>query len=340
MRAAPAFWAKPPGLGALLLQPAAAVWDGAGRLRRALTHPYRAPVPVICVGNLVAGGAGKTPVVLALARRLAGQGVTAHIVTRGYGGRLPGPLRVDHARHDAASVGDEALLLAQRAPCWIARDRSRGVWAAVNAGAAAVLLDDGLQNPAVDKSLSLLVVDSAYGFGNGRVMPAGPLRESLARGLARADAVVLLTTQGEGSRHSPIALDDRATTIPAVLAPVAGERFAGMRVLAFAGIGRPEKFFAMLRGLGANLAGTSPFPDHHRFSAAEIARLRRAADDAGASLVTTAKDIVRIAPEMRDGIAVLAVEIRWPDPMALDRLLAPILRSGDFVGRGSAQIEG
>ncbi len=313
MRAAPAFWTKPPGLGAFLLQPAAAVWDGAGRLRRALAHPYRAPVPVICVGNLVAGGAGKTPVVLALADRLAGLGVAAHVVTRGYGGRHPGPLRVDPARHDAASVGDEALLLAERFPCWIARDRARGVRAAVDAGAAAVLLDDGFQNPAVDKHLSLLVVDTAYGFGNGRVMPAGPLRESLSRGLARANGLVLLATQGEGSRHSPIALDDRATTIPAVLTPIAGERFAGMRVLAFAGIGRPEKFFTTLRGLGADLVKTSPFPDHHRFSAAEIARLHRAADDAGASLVTTAKDIVRIAPQMRAGITVLAVGIRWPE---------------------------
>jgi len=197
MRAAPRFWADPPGILANLLMPVAAAWDAAGRLREQLSRPYCSPIPVICVGNLVAGGAGKTPVALALAANLATRRVAVHVVTRGYGGSFGGPVRIDPGRHDAATVGDEALLLARRAPCWVARNRASGIRAAVAAGAHAVVLDDGFQNPTINKALSLVVVDAIYGFGNGRIIPAGPLRENLARGLARADAVVLLGTEAE-----------------------------------------------------------------------------------------------------------------------------------------------
>ena len=224
------------GLAAGLLAPLGTAWDAASRMRRAMARPYRAPVPVICVGNLVAGGAGKTPVVLALAGTIAATGVTVHIVSRGYGGRLGGPVGVDPAAHDAAAVGDEALLLAERAPCWVARDRAAGVRDAVAAGAGAILLDDGFQNPGVEKDLSLVVVDAEYGFGNRRVIPAGPLREPVAAGLARADAVVLI---GDGA--APLELREAGLPIfRAELAPVRAAPFAGARVVAFAGIGHPE----------------------------------------------------------------------------------------------------
>ncbi len=200
MRAAPSFWGEPAGVLANLLLPIGAAWDSVGRLRRALSRSYCPPIPVVCVGNLVAGGAGKTPVALAMTSHFAARGVPVHVVTRGYGGRLSGPVRVDPARHDAAAIGDEALLLAARAPCWVARDRSAGVHAAIAAGAGMILLDDGFQNPTIAKTLSLVVVDAAYGFGNGRVIPAGPLRESLGRGLARAGALVLLGTEAEARR--------------------------------------------------------------------------------------------------------------------------------------------
>ncbi len=272
MRTAPAFWGEPPGIVSDLLRPAGAAWDAAGRLRRAFAHPYRAPVPVICVGNLVVGGAGKTPVTMALADHLAERGVCAHVVTRGYGGALAGPVRVDPDRHDAAAVGDEALLLAEHAPTWAARDRAAGVRAAVSAGARAILLDDGLQNPAIAKDLSLIVVDAAYGFGNGRVIPAGPLRESLRCGLRRADAIVRLGCE-EGAR----AIACEAPVVRATLAPIAGERFAGARLVAFAGIGRPEKFFATLRALSADLVETHAFPDHYPYRSGDIDALRRAA---------------------------------------------------------------
>src|SRR6516162_6223282 len=327
MRAAPLFWGKPPGLVADLLLPIGAACDAAGHLRRVISRSYRPPVPVLCVGNLIAGGAGKTPVALALADWLVERGVPAHFVTRGYGGRLRGPVRVDPTRHDALAVGDEALLLARRAPCWVARDRTAGVRAAVAAGAGVILLDDGFQNPAVAKTLGLIVVDAAYGFGNGRVIPAGPLRENLGGGLARADAVVLVTGEGDARDTERLLTARGVRVLRAVLAPVGGERLAGSRLLAFAGIGRPEKFFATLRALGALLGGARAFPDHHLFSAAELEKLHRDAKRLGARLVTTAKDIVRVPSALRAGVEVLEVELRWSDPGALTRLFRPVVSS-------------
>jgi len=327
MRTAPAFWGQPPGFLAGLLSPVGAACDVAGHLRRVISRSYRPPVPVVCVGNLVAGGAGKTPVALALSAWLLKHDVPVHIVTRGYGGQLRGPVRVDPDRHDALAVGDEALLLAARAPCWVAHDRAAGVRAAVAAGAGAVVLDDGFQNPAVAKTFGLIVVDAGYGFGNGRVIPAGPLRENLRRGLDRAHAVVLIAAEGEASREEAPPLGCRVPVLSAVLAPLRGERLAGCPLLAFAGIGRPEKFFATLRGLGAVLVGTRAFPDHHPFGVAELEGLRRDAQRSGARLITTTKDIVRVPSAQRAGIEVLEVEVRWPDPSALGRLLSPVVRS-------------
>jgi tetraacyldisaccharide 4'-kinase len=315
---APEFWHEPPGLIAGLLAPFGAAFDAASRLRRAVARPYRASVPVICVGNLVAGGSGKTPVVLSLAGLLAARGVAAHVVTRGYGGSLAGPVRVDPGRHDVADIGDEALLIAVRAPCWIARDRAAGVRAAAAAGAEAILLDDGFQNPSVAKDLSLVVIDSDYGFGNRRVIPAGPLREPVGAGLARADALVVIGEAEAGRRYVAQAC---CPVLHAAMQPIESERFAGARIVAFAGIGRPDKFFASLRALGATLVLAQPFADHHRFRGSEIAKLREAAERARARLVTTTKDWVRLPPALRAGIEVLEVEIHWRDPNEVERLL-------------------
>ena len=328
---APDFWNAAPGpIGALIagiLTPVGAALDAAGRLRRAVVHPYRAPVPVICVGNLVAGGSGKTPVALALAAMLSGRAIGTAIVMRGYGGRLRGPVRVDRQIHDAGAVGDEALLAAAHGACWVARDRAAGVRAAVAAGAAAIILDDGFQNPHVAKDLSLVAVDAAYGFGNRRLMPAGPLRERVAAGLARADAIVLIGDAASGCEEL---MTPGKPLLRATLDPLDGDRFAGAVVLGFAGIGRPEKFFASLRRLGAELVGERGFPDHHRYRAAELSALRWAAAKTGAQLVTTRKDWVRLAPGERADIAVLDVELRWRDENAAGALLAPLLeRIGD-----------
>jgi tetraacyldisaccharide 4'-kinase len=283
---------------------------------------------VLCVGNLVAGGSGKTPVVLSLAKIFVSRGIAPHVVMRGYGGRLAGPVRVDPKIHDAVSVGDEALLAAGQTPCLVSRDRAAGVRAAVDAGAQVILLDDGFQNPHVGKDLSLVVVDAAYGFGNCRLMPAGPLRERIASGLARADAIVLIDG---GSDSTPRCLTGmNRPLLQAALRPVDGSRFVGPPVIAFAGIGRPEKFFASLRGLGVKLVAQEGFPDHHKYSAAELATLRRDAVRAGALLVTTAKDWVRLSANDRADIAVLDVELRWRDETAVQALLAPLLsRIGD-----------
>jgi len=325
MRAAPLFWEKPPGLTAHLLAPASTVWSAAGRLRRALAQPYHPAVPVVCVGNLVAGGAGKTPVALALSAWLQQRKIAVHVVSRGYGGRLRGPVQVDPARHDAVAVGDEALLHAARSPSWIARDRVAGVAAAVAAGAQLVLLDDGFQNPTVAKTLSVIVIDAAYGLGNSRVIPAGPLREAFGDGLARADAVMLLAGSEAAGGAEPVPLPGDRPVIPAMVAPVVRERLVGSRLYAFSGIGRPQKFYATLRTLAVDLVGTRDFPDHHLFRAADIDALRRAAERAGARLVTTAKDIVRLPAALRTGIEVLEVEVRWSDPEALERLMTSVL---------------
>ena len=327
---APDFWSDPPGasigLLASLLTPVGAALDAAGRLRRAVVRPYRAPVPVICVGNLVAGGSGKTPVALSLAGMLVGRGIATAIVTRGYGGRLAGPVRVDPQHHEADAVGDEPLLAAAMVPCWVARDRAAGVRAAAAEGAQAIILDDGFQNPHVAKDLSLVVVDAAYGFGNGRLIPAGPLREGIAAGLARADVIVLI---GESPTDDAFAAFDRPV-LRATVMPVGSTPTSGTAVIAFAGIGRPEKFFATLRGLGVRLVAERSFPDHHVYQPQELAALRGEATTTGACLLTTRKDWLRLPPAGRVGIEALDVELRWRDPAAVDALLAPLIaRAGD-----------
>src|SRR5689334_953886 len=234
----PEFWASD-GVLPRLLQPFAWAYAAAAAARQAWTRPWRAPVPVICVGNLTVGGAGKTPVTLSLAERLQRQGHRVHILSRGYGGALPGPVAVDTARHDAGAIGDEALLLRAAAPAWVARDRVAGARAAAAAGAGLLLLDDGLQNPTLVKDLALAVVDGGFGFGNCRVLPAGPLREPLAAGLARCDAVILM---GRGEAQVA-ALAAGKPLIRARLVAENAAEFAGRAVLAFVGIGRPAKFF-------------------------------------------------------------------------------------------------
>src|SRR5690606_13841179 len=239
---APGFWFTPPhrpALAARLLTPLGRLYAAATARRLARGPGYRAAVPVICIGNLNAGGTGKTPTALALAQRLLARGLAVHIVSRGHGGSLPGPVQVDAARHTAAETGDEPLLLSAFAPTWISRDRAAGVRAAEGAGAQAILLDDGFQNPSVAKDLSLVVADAERGFGNGRCLPAGPLREPLAKGLARADA--LLTIGEPAAQERFLAAWGTAVALPHLkgrLAPLQmGMDWRGERVIAFAGIG-------------------------------------------------------------------------------------------------------
>ena len=314
---APDFWRRN-GWQATLLTPLAGLVTLAGRRRWARARPWRASVPVICVGNLVAGGAGKTPVAIDIARQLGTMGLNAHFLTRGYGGRERGPLQVDPARHVAATVGDEPLLLAGVAPTWVARDRKAGAEAAVTAGARAIVMDDGFQNPALAEDLSLIVVDGGYGFGNGRVMPAGPLREPVGDGLARADAVVRI---GLDSANVATAISGALPVLEATLAAVEPEALGGRDVVAFAGIGRPAKFFETLEGLGCRLVARHAFPDHHPYRRDEVTRLIDEAAKANALAVTTAKDAVRLPVDLRQAVTVCEVALRWTDSTGIQALL-------------------
>ena len=331
---APAFWANPPtrpGPLARLLAPFAWLWTLATRRRLARgAAAVRLGIPVICVGNLTAGGAGKTPTVIALVERLAARGVAAHVVSRGHGGSLGGspggPVRVDERRHTAAQVGDEPLLLSAFAPTWVARDRAAAGRAAAAAGAAAVVMDDGLQNPALAKDLSIVVVDAGFGFGNGRVIPAGPLREPVAQGLARADLVLAIGTPAERARFRAAWPGLTVPVIGATLAPIrTGMVWGGLRALAFAGIGRPEKFFATLSALGVDLVAARSFADHEPFAPRALARLEAEARAAHAQLVTTEKDAARLPAAFRRKVLVLPVRLEPDDWTLLDAALARLL---------------
>lgn len=325
---APGFWYGKPGAAATLLWPLSLLWETGASLRRRHTTPLAAPVPVLCVGNLVAGGAGKTPVVMDLVTRLRARGVAAASLSRGHGGRLAGPVAVDPARHVAGQVGDEPLLLSRHHPAWIGRDRVAAARAMAAAGVQAIILDDGFQNPALRKDLSLIVVDGRTGFGNGRVMPAGPLREPVADGLARATAMVVMG-QGPGldaARAAPGFLP----VLTAHLSPdaVMVEKLRGRRVLGFAGIGNPAKFFATLREIGAEIVAEKGFPDHHPYRAADLETLGRQAAAVGAMLLTTEKDAMRLPPDWVDKVATLPVTLRWDDPAAVDGLLDRLMLGG------------
>jgi tetraacyldisaccharide 4'-kinase len=315
IRHPPEFWRRD-GLLPWLLSPLAMA-TAAVTARRLARPGWRAPVPVICCGNATVGGAGKTTLALDLGARLAAKGTAVHFLLRGYGGSVRGPHRVGPGA-TAEQVGDEALLLHALAPTWVGSDRVASARAAVAAGAQALVMDDGLQNPSLHKDLSLLVIDGPAGFGNRRVLPAGPLREPLATAAARCQAAVLI---GEDATGATAGLP--CPVLRAALRPgpeVAA--YAGRRVLAFAGIGRPEKFFAMLAEAGAVVARAAPFPDHYRYTTAETDRLLREAEKLGAAAVTTPKDAVRLPAGYSDRIGVVGVSLAWQDPGALEALLA------------------
>jgi tetraacyldisaccharide 4'-kinase len=290
----------------------------AATARRVARRGWQAPVPVICVGNVTLGGAGKTTVALDLGRRLHRRGARVHFLTRGYGGSVRGVHRV-RPGDGAGLVGDEALLLAEVAPTWVGADRAATARAATAEGAEVLVMDDGLQNPTLVQDTSLLVVDGAVGFGNGRVFPAGPLREPVAAGAARCQAAVLIGADTAGARSW---LPADLPVLQARLIP-SGEVgcLAGRSVLAVAGIARPEKFFTMLEDAGIRIAERAAFPDHHPFTPSELRRLCDKAKRSGLALVTTPKDAARLPSEVQMEFTVVGVEIGWEDEEAIEALI-------------------
>ncbi|MFZ5738341.1 MAG: tetraacyldisaccharide 4'-kinase [Pseudomonadota bacterium] len=327
----PGFWHRPPSLVSRLLLPIAAIYGGvaATRMQKA---GVTVGVPVLCVGNYHMGGAGKTPTTLALVALLREFGETPVVLSRGYGGRLHGPVQVDPTRHSAADIGDEPLMMAHRVPVVVARDRSDGAALACALGASVVLMDDGFQNPALTKDAALIVVDSHRGLGNASVFPAGPLRAPLRLQIARTDALVVV---GDGTAADGLSqqiankggLVLRARLVPD---PASVAALRGKRVLAFAGIGDPARFAATLRASGVDVVEQRAFADHHPFTAGELAELAAAAKRDGLTLVTTEKDCARIGSAQDAlGVAIVpfAVTLAFEDEAKLRLFLLDRLNS-------------
>ncbi|MFD2204374.1 tetraacyldisaccharide 4'-kinase [Kiloniella antarctica] len=335
---APDFW-KSRGLISTLFLPCSLFYVLGSYLRQAVTKPVKVSVPVICIGNLSAGGSGKTPITRSVAQTLTKLGFTPHIITRGYGGIEHGPLRVQPNLHKATDVGDEPLMLSSTLPTWVSRDRVKAAQLAIAQGGDILLLDDGFQNPTLFKDLSFIVVDNNLGFGNGRVIPAGPLRETISRGINRADAVVLMGPANEQPNPEVASYLAQPNDIPVLRAhvePLTAAKSAppstsslddikGKSIFAFAAIGYPQKFYATLQQQGAVLVGTKDFPDHHQYTQSDLANIIKAAENSGVDLIyTTEKDYVKIPEDLRDTIHCLPIQAVWDNSKALENLLNKI----------------
>ena len=301
---------------------------GAIAARRMAQTGIDAGLPVICVGNFHVGGAGKTPTVLALSALLRELGERPVVLSRGYGGRLPGPVLVDPAAHEAADVGDEPLMMATRVPVVVSRARAEGVGLAKAQGASVIVMDDGFQNPSIAKDLALIVIDGARGLGNARVFPAGPLRAPLPPQLGRTDALVMV---GSGDAGEAVAARVAASGKPVFRAQLQPDAqvvaaLAARPILAFAGIGDPERFFRTLRASGLEVKVARSFPDHHPFSLDEIDSLIQQARRQGLTVVTTEKDLARFSGSKAGrsdlGVSAFPVTLQFSDPQALRSFVA------------------
>ena len=318
----PGFWHGPASLNSHLLKPLGALY-GAIAARRLQRRGLNAGIPVLCVGNYHVGGAGKTPTVLALAKLLRELGETPVVLSRGYGGSLRGPVRVDPGRHAAADVGDEPLMLAGHLPVVVSRKRADGVPLARSRGATVILMDDGFQSPAIVKDASLIVIDSERGLGNGQVFPAGPLRAPLRPQLARTDALIIV---GDGNAAAAVAAEIAAQGKPVLRAHLVPDQavvaqLRGRRVLAFAGIGDPTRFFNTLRASNIDVASEQAFADHHPYSQVEIESLVTEAKRDGLTLVTTEKDLARLRDQAQP-IVPFAVTLEFDEPVQLRKFVA------------------
>ncbi len=323
MSQAPRFWHQPNML-ATMLSPLSQIYWLLVQMRLRRCRPQRLPIPVICVGNNTVGGTGKTPMVLACADILRAQGKQPHVISRGYKGSYSGTVRVDAQRHSAHEVGDEPLLIARHVPCWVSAKRIDAACAAIEDGADVILMDDGMQNPTLQKDMSILVVDGGYGFGNRKMLPAGPCRERLGESLLKAQALVVM---GDATHPDvQLLLQDHSAAFHAKM--VAQNALPEGPIVAFAGIGRPEKFFEMLRAMGATLADEISFPDHHLFSEKELQHLAQKAAQHHATLVTTEKDWLRLSADWRERIESIEVKAEISPKASLEILLKAATERG------------
>ena len=341
MIAAPGFWWEPrPTLQALLLSPVSYIWAWRSSARMRREPVFRAPVPVICIGNFVVGGAGKTPTSLTIATIARRLGRKPGFLAPGYGGREQGPLLVDAAQHNARDVGDEPLLLAEAAPTAIGRDRAASAKLLLEQGVDLIIMDDGFQNPTLSKDLSVVCVDGAVGIGNGLVMPSGPLRAPLTTQMERAHAILII---GDGPQAK--AVSDRASAagkpiFSATLVPERSRDWRGERVLAFAGIGRPAKFFRSLESAGADVVVSRSFSDHHPFTEDDASALFAEAEAQDLRLVTTEKDRVRLAGEggelgrLYERAAVFGVRLSFANEPDMETLIMQAI--GENVSPGAS----
>ncbi len=321
----PSFWSYD-GVVARALNPIGILFSALGTLNRKIKKPYDAGIPIICIGNIVAGGAGKTPVAISIGTKLINMGYHICFLSRGHGGRLKGPIKVDNEKHCAELVGDEALLLSEIAPTWVSKDRRLGADAAKQDGLDVIIMDDGFQNPHPEKKLSILVVDAIYGFGNERVMPAGPLRETIKSGMSRANAVVVMGEEtSSAAKYFP-------KTLPLFKATIQAdgdcELHSDTNVIGFAGIARPEKFRKTLADLRFNIKDFKDFADHHPYSLTEIKEIHKCAKSLDATPVTTAKDHVRLPKHFRKNIVRVNVSVHWKNETSLTNFLYETLKNG------------
>ncbi len=347
----PFFWYQPRGFLSRLLCPLGWLYEKGSEIKYIFRQPRRFSKPIISIGNIISGGAGKTPTAIALGNLLQQKGLKIHFVTRGYGGILKGPLKVDPLQHKATDVGDEPLLLAQQAPTWVSKDRPQGVQKAIEDGADLIILDDGHQTHGLSKDVSFVVVDLIQGFGNGCVIPAGPLRESREKGLKRADAIIgvnpsLSSSRKQGSMkntenkieslkevynhnecHFHCSMGPRVTRLwgddereeksffrAQVFPQPLSFPLSSNRVIAFCGLGFPQKFYASLEKLGFTLLATESFPDHYDYKEKDLIRLQSLARNHEANLITTRKDWVKLPPSWQSQIYVLDIIIQFEEP--------------------------
>jgi len=324
---APKYWEHGRGgLMSALLSPIGWLFGVGTQLNQSAATPIQAPAPVLCIGNAVAGGAGKTPIAMDIGKRLLSAGVNAHYLSRGYGGSEQGPHLVDPASDNVARVGDEPLLLAQIAPTWISKDRVKGAIAMVEAGAKTILMDDGFQNPSLLKDINLCVIDGTYGIGNGRVMPAGPLREEFEHSLQKSNAIVIMGTDRAGMAERIKAITPDIVLLKAqVTAKLTNFNILNQPIHAFAGIGHPDKFFNMLGELGCDIIKATPFADHHIYKDTEISQLVEVAEADKALLLTTEKDYVRLDTKWKNAVKPLGISVTWDDEALLTALLEPVI---------------